>query len=250
MKKLAAVLMAAVLLALPFTAHGAEPAPKGDAIGMSIMGFSTTDIYNNPVDDSIIDDTAITVFNFWATWCGPCVSEMPHFNTLYQQYEASPEADVQIIGVVVDPSDLSSAINFVAQNGYNWLQLKRCNKFMELLSTTADSSGSIGIPQTIIVDYHGTVLDHFIGSQSYNSLYQHINTCYQYVMNNYPPTSVTVGDADGDGTVNANDALAILRMSLGIMPMGDPAVVDIDGNGTVNSNDALLLLRRVLGLAQ
>lgn len=251
MKKMLSAVLAILLLALPLVVHGAEPVPCGDAVGMSIMGFSTTDLNNNPVDDSIIGNTAITVFNFWASWCGPCVSEMPHFNQLYNYFQSTPEADVQIIGVAIDPSDVSSAYNYVTQHGYNWLQLKRCNKFMELLSTTADSSGSIGIPQTIIVDYNGLVLSHRVGSFSnYNQLYNFVNSDLQDVMENYPPVTVTVGDADSNGVINANDALLVLRYALGIIPDTelDLRAADYDENGTVNANDALAILRRALGL--
>ena len=173
---------------------------------------------------------------------------MPSFNQLYNNYSSTPEADVQIIGVMVDPDDYISAVNYVQSHGYNWPQLYRCSKFMEILSATS-SGGGISIPQTIVVDWRGDIIAHQIGSFStYNALYTFVNTQYQYVATHYPPTSVTMGDADGNGIVNGNDALAILRMSLGLMPMGDLAVVDVDGNGAVNANDALIIMRRSLGL--
>lgn len=248
MKRFFALLLVLSMLTLPLAALGAEPAPKGDAIGMSILGFSTTDLDGNPVDDSILSNAAVTVFNFWASWCGPCVSEMPSFNMLYNNFEATPEADVQVIGVAIDTTDESSAYNYVHSHGYNWLQLRRCAKFMELLNTTA-SGGGISIPQTIVVDYRGEVLAHQVGSfPTYNALYTFVNSKYQYVMSHYPPTAALLGDADGNGELNAADALAILRMSMGLVPMGDLAVVDIDGSGTVTASDALTLLRQVMGL--
>lgn len=67
----------------------------------------------------------------------------------------------------------------------------------------------------------------------------------------YQPEGVLVGDADGNGTVNSADALAILRLAMNpssITPDMIP-VCDIDGNGSVNSADALLLLRMCMGLA-
>ena len=59
-----------------------------------------------------------------------------------------------------------------------------------------------------------------------------------------------LGDANGDGYVNANDALLILRYSLGIV--GASALhlenCDVNGDGNVNANDALLVLRAALGI--
>lgn len=59
---------------------------------------------------------------------------------------------------------------------------------------------------------------------------------------------VMPGDADGNGRVNANDALAILRYSLGIDTVIDLAASDVDGDGIVNANDALMVLRAALGI--
>lgn len=66
----------------------------------------------------------------------------------------------------------------------------------------------------------------------------------------YQPTGGIMGDVDGNGSVNANDALAIMRHALGIMPLSDAglAFADVDGNGSVNANDALYVLRLSLGL--
>lgn len=248
MKKLIALFMAAAMLALPASALGSARSTKGNAIGMSILGFVTHDANDARVDDSILSNAAITVFNFWASWCGPCVGELPEFNMLYNNYNATPEADVQLIGVMVDSSDYADAVNYVSTHGYNWKQLYMCSKFSEILNTTATGTG-ISIPQTIIVDYRGEVLDHKVGSFSnYNQLYNFVLGKLQYVMNHYPPAFGELGDADGNGQINSNDALAILRMSLGLIPTGSLSVVDIDGNGTVNANDALLLFRRLLGL--
>jgi|GEM_PF-2905543 len=55
------------------------------------------------------------------------------------------------------------------------------------------------------------------------------------------------GDIDGNGSVNANDALAVLRAALGIgADVGSAG--DVNGDGVVNANDALMILRAALGL--
>jgi len=55
------------------------------------------------------------------------------------------------------------------------------------------------------------------------------------------------GDVDGNGAVNANDALLVMRYSLGIISEISPAA-DVNGDGIVNANDALMILRAALGL--
>lgn len=59
------------------------------------------------------------------------------------------------------------------------------------------------------------------------------------------------GDVDGDGIVNYNDALLILRASIKLATLDERQmmIADVDGNGIVNYNDALTILRRSIGLA-
>ena len=59
-----------------------------------------------------------------------------------------------------------------------------------------------------------------------------------------------LGDVNGDGLVNANYALLILRYSLGLIDLNNQleAAGDVNGDGFINANDALMVLRMSLGL--
>ena len=247
MKKLTAILLISLMLALPVISAGAEYSLRGKPLG-NVMGFSTYDLYGNPVNDSILSNTAVTVFNFWATWCGPCVAELPVFNMLNNYYATVSGPGVQIIGVVADASDYANAAAFVEQNNYPWLQIRKCDALMEHLTTSA---GGVTIPQTLVVDYNGDILAHKVGSvSSYNELYHLVNDNYTYVMSHYPPPEYVMGDADANGSVTANDALLVLRYTLGIVPENelDLRAADYDENGSITANDALAILRHTLGL--
>ena len=65
----------------------------------------------------------------------------------------------------------------------------------------------------------------------------------------YEPHTL-MGDVDGNGVVNSNDALYLLRYCLGLVPATEQLLQagDIDGNGSINSNDALYIMRLSLGL--
>ena len=62
--------------------------------------------------------------------------------------------------------------------------------------------------------------------------------------------TVLPGDADLNGVVTANDALLVMRASLGLVTLTpkQELAADIDGSGTVTANDALIIMRMSLGL--
>lgn len=63
-----------------------------------------------------------------------------------------------------------------------------------------------------------------------------------------PPTVPVQGDANGDGNVDAADALIVLRYALGISSLPcEQTVCDMNGDGSVDGQDALLILRTALG---
>ena len=94
---------AAKLLLLSFVAlfviffsrpHGIK-APK---IGELAPAFSLQNAAGKPV--TVADYRGkILVLNFWASWCGPCVEELPSLNKLAERYRGK---DVHILGVSVD----------------------------------------------------------------------------------------------------------------------------------------------------
>ena len=66
------------------------------------------------------------------------------------------------------------------------------------------------------------------------------------------PGDVTLGDVDGNGTVNAADAVMVLRSDAGLTTLTaeQTAAADINGDGTVNASDAVQILRFDAGLIQ
>ena len=98
--------------------------PKGSGAKLS---FTTIDLNGKSVDaSSIFSKNKITMINVWATYCGPCISEMPDLAKLNAEYKSK---GVEIIGVVSDinANSRNKASSIVSKTGANYTHLVPCN---------------------------------------------------------------------------------------------------------------------------
>ncbi len=95
----------------------------------------------------------VVVVDFWATWCGPCVAEMPHMKQLYAEYRGK---GVEFLGISLDqPKEqggLDSLKKYVKDNGIAWPQYYQ-GKGWE--SEFSRSWGINSIPSMFVVDTEG-----------------------------------------------------------------------------------------------
>lgn len=129
--------------------------PKGVETGAVVGEFSTTDLDGNAVDSSVLSEAKLTVLNVWATYCTPCVNEMPDLQTLSQNYK---DKGVQVIGLVADVFDdedkKAEAKEILSATGVTYLNL--------LPDSVLDDSllyDVTGTPTTIYLDSDGKILE-------------------------------------------------------------------------------------------
>jgi cytochrome c biogenesis protein CcmG/thiol:disulfide interchange protein DsbE len=95
----------------------------------------------------------IVVLNFWATWCKPCISEMP---SLVQMQRGMRNKNVVVLAVSIDDSD-ETYHRFLRNYGIDLLTIRDADKKSNTLY------GTFKFPETYIIDRGGVVRRKFIG---------------------------------------------------------------------------------------
>ncbi len=99
-------------------------------------------------------DKKLKVINFWASWCRPCIMEMPHF-------EAIDKAQATVYFVTVDhPEDVDKARRMVEKNGIKSQVLLLNEKDADKYINAIDRDWSGAIPATLFVDARGNKYFH------------------------------------------------------------------------------------------
>lgn len=81
------------------------------------MDIAFTDLNGNEIDTTTMGDKVILV-DFWATWCAPCVAEMPH---IIEVYNENKDKGFEVIGISLDDS-IEAVEKFSADKGIEWPQ--------------------------------------------------------------------------------------------------------------------------------
>ena len=98
----------------------------------------------------------VLLVNFWATWCPPCLEEIPLFLSLRKQYAAS---GFEVVGVAVD--DVKKVIKFRDTHQINYPLLNGEQDGMALMASYGNSMG--GLPFSVIFDRSGKAVHYKTG---------------------------------------------------------------------------------------
>ncbi|MFP4518075.1 MAG: TlpA family protein disulfide reductase [Oceanicaulis sp.] len=102
----------------------------------------------------------VVLVNFWATWCAPCVVEMPYLDTLQARYGSD---EFEVIAVSMDRT-IDEARDFYERHGLNNLALYHDQSFR-----AAMAAGARGLPLTVLYDRTGAEIGRLDGEAEWAS---------------------------------------------------------------------------------
>lgn len=91
------------------------------------------------------------LLDFWASWCGPCMGEVPHLKKTYDEFR---KKGFEIYGVSFD-EDRGDWLGAVEQNDMNWLHVSEVKGFD---NQAAKDYAIQGIPSNFLIDGQGTIV--------------------------------------------------------------------------------------------
>ena len=97
----------------------------------------------------------LVLLNFWATWCAPCIDELPSLQELQKQ-----RPDIQVLAISID-DDPAAYTAFLKQYDINLLAVRDGSQGANL------KFGSVRVPETFVLDRSGVVRRKFIGAQQW-----------------------------------------------------------------------------------
>ena len=101
----------------------------------------------------------VVILNFWATWCAPCVEELPSLMNLQQRAQRN---GVVVLGISIDVDD-AAYHRFLNQRQVNFITVRDPEQ------RVAAMYGTSGWPETYIIDRQGVMRRKYIGPVDWNS---------------------------------------------------------------------------------
>jgi thiol-disulfide isomerase/thioredoxin len=101
----------------------------------------------------------VVIMNFWATWCPPCIAEMPSLQKLHEDLQS--EKDIVFMAIEVD-QNIDKAAKFMAKNKYSLPLYTVDSDLPEELHTNS-------IPMTVILAKNGDIVGKQVGMMDFKS---------------------------------------------------------------------------------
>ena len=149
-----AVMLAAILLGC----SGSDGTVTSLRIGDRTPRFALPALDGGVVESGSLVGKPV-VLNFWATWCEPCLHELPILN------ELARDSRIQVVAIALDEEGATSVRPFAERHGLEYTILLGDQATFERFS-------GLSIPYTLVLDESGTVVNIYRGPATQENLVQ------------------------------------------------------------------------------
>lgn len=146
------------------------PAPAEHPVSQAFFQLNLADLQGQQRPLSAWQNQFLVV-NFWATWCAPCVEEMPELNQLQQEFKGK---EIQVLGLAIDSA--SNVKEFQQKTGVSYPLLLAGVDGSELTRKMGNQAG--GLPFTALINKQGKIVKTYLGRLKIDQLRADITKFY------------------------------------------------------------------------
>lgn len=138
------------------------------------LTFEANTIDGQALTSEIFSSSQLTMLNIWATYCNPCLTEMPDLSEIAKSY---PVSDLQLVGIISDVTadsqeGIKTARRLLEETGAdNYPQLLLNQSLYDKLL-----SGISSVPTTVFINQEGRVLGYVVGANDKDTWKQTIDS--------------------------------------------------------------------------
>ena len=158
------------------TDTNAQALDEGEA--RSLGEFSMQDITGKTYTEEMFKDYDLTMVNVFATWCSPCIHEIPDLEKLYQEMA---DQGVNLVGIILDAADGNGGVDTEAVEKAKLLAEQTGASYPFLIPDAGGLNGRLNgiqaVPETFFVDRDGRIIgETYTGSNDLDGWRQVVET--------------------------------------------------------------------------